>query len=424
MTGMTDLAARRLELLAPAGDMEKMRTAIRYGADAVYLSTGDFGLRAASANFSPEELGEAVAYAHERGVRVYLALNILAHPEDIIHLKDQLDRLLAAGPDACIVSDPGIFSILRRLAPDMDLHISTQASVTNGEACRFWHRQGARRIVLARELTMAEIGQIRADIGPEPELEVFVHGAMCLAYSGRCLLSSYLTGRDANRGRCSQPCRWPYMLTDPENPGRSVLLEQDRRGSYLLNSRDLCMIEHLPDLAGAGVNSLKIEGRVKSSFYVATVVKAYREALDAYLGDPAGWSCCPKWLSDLNKTVHRPFDTGFFYARPQEDAKLSTSRIDCREAAVVGIVKAFLPDSRLLLVEQRNKIQTGDLLELIQPRGRDVTIIADRLLDLEQKPIQSTPHPRMLFYLPCDEPVAPDSYIRRIGNKDLPHRDR
>jgi putative protease len=412
-----------MELLAPAGDMEKMRTAIRYGADAVYLSTGHFGLRAASANFTPRELKEAVTYAHDRGVRVYLALNILAHPDDIGQLRGQLDDLLAAGPDACIVSDPGIFSLLRGLSPNLAIHISTQASVTNSEACRFWFRQGARRIVLARELTLAEIRQIRADTEPELELEAFVHGAMCLAYSGRCLLSSYLTGRDANRGRCAQPCRWPYALVDPADPERSLLLEQDQRGSYLLNSRDLCMIEHLPALAQAGITSLKIEGRVKSSFYVATVIKAYREALDAYLGDPAGWFCRPEWLSDLNKTVHRPFDTGFFFARPQEDAKLSLRQVDCRDAAVVGIVKAWLPDSRLLLVEQRNKIQTGDLLELVQPKGHDVIVTAAGLLDLEQKPIQSTPHPRMLYFLPCDEAVAPDSFIRRAGNKDLPRSD-
>lgn len=409
-----------MELLAPAGDAEKMRIAIRYGADAVYLAAQDFGLRAASANFSSQELKDAVAYAHERGVRVYLAVNILAHPDDLDKLNVQLDDLAVAGPDAMIVADPGVFSLIRQKLPEMKIHISTQASTCNAESCRFWHRLGARRIVMARELTLSEIARIRSQVPDELELEGFVHGAMCLAYSGRCLLSAWFTGRDANRGRCAQPCRWSYELREQKRPDQPLLAGEDARGSWLLNSRDLCLIEHLPELAAAGLNSFKIEGRVKSSFYVATVVKAYRAAIDAWKADPCNWQPDPAWLADLQKTVHRPFDTGFYFASPQQDAKISTDELDMREAVVVGLVRAWLPDSNLALVEQRNRIQKGDLLELVDPKGPCRPFIAESLLDLERQPIDATPHPRMLFYLPFAESVQVDSFIRRKGNKDMP----
>jgi putative protease len=409
-----------MELLAPAGDAEKMRIAIRYGADAVYLAAQDFGLRAASANFSGRELKEAVAYAHQRGVRVYLAVNILAHPDDLERLENQIDDLTGAGTDAMIVADPGVFSLIRKKAPDMKIHISTQASTCNAESCLFWHRLGAGRIVMARELTLAEIARIRSQVPDTLELEAFVHGAMCLAYSGRCLLSAWFTGRDANRGRCTQPCRWSYELREAKRPDQPIIVNEDERGTWLLNSRDLCLIEHLPELAAAGLNSLKIEGRVKSSFYVATVVKAYRAAIDAWMTDPDNWQPDPAWLADLQKTVHRPFDTGFYFSKPQQDAKISTDDLDMREAVVVGLVRAWLPESNLALVEQRNRILLGDQLELIEPKGPFRPFTAETLLDLERKPIEATPHPRMLFYLPFTEAVPVDSFIRRKGNKDKP----
>ncbi|MDW7655867.1 MAG: U32 family peptidase [Bacillota bacterium] len=411
-----------MELLAPAGDADKMRIAIRYGADAVYLAAQDFGLRAASANFSSQELKDAVAYAHQRGVRVYLTVNILAHPDDLERFGKQVDDLAGAGADAMIVADPGIFSLIRKKAPDMKIHISTQASTCNAESCLFWHRLGAGRIVMARELTLAEIARIRRETPDTLELEAFVHGAMCLAYSGRCLLSAWFTGRDANRGRCAQSCRWSYELREIKRPDQPIVVHEDTRGTYLLNSRDLCLIEYLPELAAAGLNSLKIEGRVKSSFYVATVVKAYRAALDAWMADPHHWRPDPAWLADLQKTVHRPFDTGFYFAKPQQDAKISTGELDQREAVVVGLVKAWLPESNLALVEQRNRIQKGDQLELVEPKGPYRPFIAETLLDLERKPIEATPHPRMLFYLPFKEVVEVDSFIRRRGNKDMPRQ--
>jgi U32 family peptidase len=321
---------RKTELLAPAGDPEKLLLAVLYGADAVYLSLRDFSLRAAGGNFTPEELAEAVAFAHARRVRVYLALNLLAHPGDLKPLHEALRAVQAQTgatnlPDAVIVADPGVFGLVREFWPDMKIHISTQASVTNAAACRFWHEQGASRIVLARELTLAEIRGIRAEIPPALELEAFVHGAMCLAYSGRCLLSSFLSGRDSNRGRCSQPCRWSYQVHEVKRPDLPFEVAGDSRGSYIFNSNDLCMIEHMPALLEAGLDSLKIEGRVKSAFYVATVVKAYREALDRYQTDPGAYRCDPTWLQDLSKTVHRRFDTGFFFTPPQEDAKVDVT---------------------------------------------------------------------------------------------------
>jgi len=302
----------------------------------------------------------------------------------------------------------------------MKIHISTQASVTNARTCRFWQEQGASRIILARELTLGEIRQIRQEIPAELELEAFVHGAMCMAYSGRCLLSNFFSGRDSNRGRCTQPCRWKYEIAEEKRPDLPLTVASDSRGSYLFNSRDLCMIEHIPELAEAGLSSLKIEGRVKSAFYVATVVKAYREALDRYLDDPAGYVCDPAWLADLRKTVHREFDTGFYFTPPAEDAKIFTADTSLREAAVVGIIRAWLPESGLALVEQRNKIVTGDWLELVQPEGRHQDVQALGLTDLERRPIGSTPHPQMFYYLPLTEAVVPGAFLRRLGDKDKP----
>ncbi len=401
------------ELLAPAGDQEKLIQAIRYGADAVYLSARDFGLRAASANFSQAELYEAVQYAHAAGVRVYLALNILAHPADLDQLAQRIDELLAAGPDAVIVADPGIMQLVRQKSPAMQIHLSTQANTTNAAAALFWHEQGVKRIVLARELTLAEIGNIRRQTPDSLELEGFVHGAMCLAYSGRCLLSAYLTGRDANRGRCSQPCRWSYQLVEEKRPDLPLQLTEDARGSYLLNSRDMCLIEHIPQLIKAGLSSLKIEGRTKSAFYVATVVKAYRAALDAWQADPAAWQLDPAWLDDLKKTVHRPFDTGFYFSEVGKAAKLSTRQLEVRQADVVGQVKAWRQEQGLALLEQKNRIQLGDELELVQPQGAVLPIVVKEIYDLDLQPLEATPHAQMLYYLPLAQAVRVGSYLRR-----------
>lgn len=404
---------RRIELLAPAGDEEKLRLAIQYGADAVYLAARSFSLRAASANFSIQGLKDAIHYAHQRNVRVYLALNILAHQSDMEHLQVQIESLLETGPDAVIVADPGVFQLVKQQHPQMKIHISTQASTTNAQACRFWYEQGARRIILARELTLQEIKAIRYEIPEDLELEVFGHGAMCMAYSGRCLLSAYLTGRDANRGRCAQPCRWSFELTESGHPDKSLVMEEDERGTYFLNSRDICMIEHIPELAEAGVSSLKIEGRMKSGYYVSTVVQAYRSAIDRWTQNQQAYSCDPEWMGDLKKTTHRPFSTGFFFQGPEDHANLSIDLIDEREATVAGQVLAWLSDKKLALVEQKNCIEAGDMLELVQPGKQNQCFVARTILDLALSPINRTPHPRMLYYLPFSCAVEPGAMIRR-----------
>lgn len=423
----------KLELLAPAGDLSKLKMAIQYGADAVYMGTRSYSLRSASANFDlNKELPEAVEIAHASGVKAYVAMNILASPRDIIGLRQSIRDISEAGADALIVSDPGIFSIAREEIPTMEMHISTQASVSNAQACLFWYRQGAKRIVLARELSMEDIRDIRSEIPAELELEAFVHGAMCMAWSGRCLLSAHLTGRSANKGACTQTCRWKFksgydtspqiMISEEKRPDDMLLMEEDDRGTYLLNAKDLCMIEHIPELAASGISSLKIEGRTKSPFYVATVVKAYREALDLWQNDPENFSTDPNWMRDLSQTVHRPFDTGFYFCNPAQDAKIFADDTMVREAAVVGVVKAWLPESRLMLVEQKNKICTGDELELVQPRGRHIRLKAEQILDLEKRPIDSTPHAQMHYYLPMHEHVVSGAFIRRSGDKDTPKK--
>ena len=418
-----------IELLAPAGDMNKLDMAIKYGADAVYLGTTAYSLRAASGNFDLSYgLPAAVEKAHEHGLPAYATMNILATPEDFRAAEDAVRAIADSGADAVIISDPGMFALAKETRPELEIHISTQASTSNARACRFWYEQGARRIVLARELSMEDIRRIRSEIPDDLELEAFVHGAMCMAWSGRCMLSAHLTGRSANKGACTQTCRWrfrsepaeQYLLTEMKRPEDQLLMEEDQRGTYIFNAKDLCMIEHIPELISSGISSFKIEGRTKSPFYVATVVKAYRQAIDAWAENPANYQMDPDWLRDLTQTVHRPFDTGFYFTSPQEDAKVFEDDTMIREAAVVGMVKGWLPDSKLVLVEQRNKISLGDELELVQPRGRHIKLRADKILDIEQKPIESTPHPQMMYYLPMEEHVSPGAFIRRSGDKDKP----
>ena len=422
-----------IELLAPAGDMNKLDMAIKYGADAVYMGTTAYSLRAASGNFDLETgLPAAIKKAHDNDLKAYVTMNILAMPSDMINLREAIRIISAGEPDAVIVSDPGIFSIVREECPDMEIHISTQASVSNAKACTFWHQLGAARIVLARELSLEDIKNIRSEIPADLELEAFVHGAMCISWSGRCMLSAHLTGRSANKGACTQTCRWKfksepeqkYLLTEMKRPEDQLLMEEDNRGTYIFNAKDMCMIEHIAELATSGINSFKIEGRTKSPFYVATVVKAYREALDKWAKNPDQYQTDPQWLRDLSQTVHRPFDTGFYYQSPSEDAKVFEDDTMIREAAVVGMVKAWLPQSKLVLVEQRNKINLGDELELIQPRGRHIKIKAEQIFDLEKNIIDSTPHPQMLYYLPMSEHVTSGAFIRKTGDKDTPRHNK
>jgi putative protease len=413
------------ELLLPAGDMEKLKAAFTFGADAVYLAGEYFGLRAEQTSFSKEEMKEAMAYAHSLGKKAYVTVNSLAHEDDLKGLDAYIAFLESIAVDAVIVSDPGILSRFRTLAPEIEIHISTQASTCNSASCKFWYDQGVKRIVLARELSLSEIRQIRANIPPDMELECFVHGAMCMAYSGRCLLSNVLTGRDANRGRCAQPCRWEWTL-QTRGERDEIHVEEDSEGAYFFNSRDLCLIDHIPELLDAGINSLKVEGRMKGAFYVATVAKNYRAALDSYLEDPEAYQMNPLWREELDQMVHRTYDTGFYFDKPQEDPKVDLERSYHKEATVCGRVLEDGPER--IYCSQRNKLYVGDEVEIIRPQGPNLKLRISRLQDEEGEAIETTPHPKMGFFLfrgdlsPDDrsEPIPAGSFIRREGDKDTP----
>jgi putative protease len=409
---------RKIEILAPAGDKEKLKVAIAYGADAVYLSGKSFGLRAGSGNFDREEMKEAVEYAHKAGVRCYVTMNILAHALDMKTIDDEILFCHQIGVDAVIVSDAGVFSRIRTLCPDLEIHISTQASITNAQGCLFWYAQGARRIVLARELTLSEIKAIRQQIPDDLELECFVHGAMCMSYSGRCLLSNYFTGRNANHGECAQPCRWKYSVTEEKRPDQVIPVEEDARGTYLFNSKDICMIDHIPELVEAGVDSFKIEGRIKGSFYAATTTKAYREAVEAYERDPAAYQTDPLWKMSLERTVHRVFGTGFFFDEPADNAQIFMDDTYLRPAYVAGMVIGYDPHKGLAIVSQRNKIYEGDDLHVLTPIGHRSPISVHGMQDENGEPIQSTPRAKMLYYLPVSEELPPYSFLIRDGDKD------
>ncbi len=402
----------KIELLAPAGDLEKLKVAVLYGADAVYLGGRHFGLRAGAGNFSEEELLEGVRFAHAKGVRVYVTVNIFAHNRDLEGLPAYLETIREACADAVIVSDPGLIDLIRRLHPDLSIHLSTQANTTNWAAARFWEKLGVDRIVLARELSLAEIRQIREKV--QLELELFVHGAMCISYSGRCLLSNYLTGRDANRGDCAQPCRWRYALVEEKRPGEYLAIEEDERGSYVLGSRDLCLIENLPELVKAGINSFKIEGRMKSVNYVAGVVKVYREALDAYLADPQNYLCTPSWREEISKVSHRSYTTGFLFGSPGGSGQHYEGEIYKRSRAFVGLVKDFDSVSGMALVEQRNRFTVGDEVEILVPRGANFSQKITKIIDEEGNSVEAAPHPQQKVLVPFDRAVPEYAILRKI----------
>ncbi|MBR5264337.1 MAG: U32 family peptidase [Clostridia bacterium] len=400
---MTD--RKKPEILSPAGNPEKFRFAIDYGADAVYCALERFGMRRAADNFTKETLASAIDYAHARGRKVYLTVNVMPHEGEF----DQLPRFIAEAdelkPDAYIVSDPGVMDCIKANAKNPELHLSTQASTVNAAACRFWYRQGVKRIVLARELSLAEIKAIRGSIPEDLELEAFVHGAMCVSYSGRCLLSNYFAGRDANGGACAQPCRWKYYVHEEKRPEDVISAEQDEYGTYLFSSKDLCMVEHIGALAEAGLDSLKIEGRVKSAYYTAAVTNAYRMALDDYY---AGKPFNPAYRAEVESVSHREYATGYFYGNPHENANIVGNNIYLKDRAFLAVVKDYDETTGLALCEQFNKMQIGDKANLLSPgtTGRDITVEA--LFDKNGQPISDTKHPRMEFYLKIENARAGD----------------
>lgn len=408
---------KKVELLAPAGDMEKLKIAVEYGADAVYFGGESFGLRAASKNFSVDEMREGVQYIHEKGRRSYLTLNIFAHNEDINALAEYLQSIKDISFDGVIMSDPGMIQIVKEWMPDVDMHLSTQANTTNYKSAEFWYKQGIKRIVLARELSLKEIKEVREKVSGDLELEAFVHGAMCISYSGRCLLSNYMTGRDANRGACAHPCRWNYYLVEEKRPGEYIPVNEDERGTYFFNSKDLCLIEHIPQLIDSGITSFKIEGRMKSIFYVAVIVGAYRKAIDAFYKDPVHYQYNSEWLEELKKVSHRNFTTGFYFNKPQsEDHNYDTSSYT-RDYDFLGLVKAYDEKTGFATIEQRNKICKGDSVEIMGPYTDYFTQRIDLILDDNNKPIESAPHAQQIIKIKMEKPVT-ENYMLRSKRSD------
>ena len=404
---------KKIELLAPAGDLEKLKIAVIYGADAVYFGGESFSLRAGAGNLSIDEMKEGIEFAHERNVRCYMALNIFPHNEDIEPLTEYLESIRNIGIDAFIVSDPGVITLLKEIIPDAELHLSTQANMTNYKTANFWYAMGVTRIVLARELSFEEIKEVRKNTPPEMEYEAFVHGAMCISYSGRCLLSNFMIERDANRGLCAHPCRWKYALVEEQRPGQYYPIEEDDRGTYILNSRDLCMIEHIPELIESGLASLKIEGRMKSIFYVATVISAYRKAIDAYYADPEHYEYDPKWLEEIKKVSHREFTTGFYFDRPtNKDQNYRTSAYT-RDFLFTGLVRSYDPETGYAIVEQRNKMSIGDEIEIFGPGTDFFAQTLTEMYDEEGNPVDSAPHPQQILRIKVEQPVAENFMFRR-----------
>lgn len=404
---------RKIELLAPAGDLEKLKMAIIYGADAVYLGGESFGLRKASKNFSIEQIREGAEFAHERGKKVFVTLNIVPHNRDLVGLEDYLRELESANIDAVIVADPGMYTIVKRTLPDMVIHISTQASVTNYETIMFWYNLGVRRIVLARELSFEEINEITSKIPEDLEIEAFVHGAMCMSYSGRCLISNYMTGRDANLGDCAQPCRYKYAVVEEKRPGEYFPIEEHEEGTFIFNSKDLCMIEHIPEIVKSGIYSLKIEGRVKSSYYVATVIRAYRIAIDAYLKDPENYVYDPEWLEEVKKVSHRDFTTGFFLGGPEKDAQVYTTNSYIRGYDFIGMVLDYDSETGYATIEQRNRMFVGEEIEVFGPEKEYFTQKIEKMLNKDGEEIEVAPHAQQIIKIKMDKEVEKYYLLRK-----------
>lgn len=400
---------KRIELLSPAGNFEKMQFALEFGADAVYLGGKNFGLRAFSGNFTDEEISRAVEYAHSKSKSVYVTVNIFPHESDLKTLPDFLKHLERAGVDGLLVADLGIFSMAREIVPNLKLHVSTQANITNSKSARAWQNLGATRLVLARELSLDEIKKIRDAV--DCEIEVFVHGAMCLSYSGRCYLSAYMTNRDANRGSCTQPCRWKYSLVEEKRPNEFFPIDEDERGTFILNSKDLCLLPRLKDLLDVGIDSLKIEGRMKSVNYVAGVTKIYRQAIDSYISDAQNFSIDPEWIHELGKISHRPYTTGFTFD-DGESMQVYDSSSYVRDTDFLGIVRSY--ENGIATVEHRNRFERGEIVEFFQPNRKSFNQRIDEIFDEDGNRIEVANRVQQILKIPIDQPVDEFTILRRI----------
>lgn len=404
---------RKPELLVPAGSLEVLRTAVIYGADAVYIGGEAFGLRAKAKNFTTDEMAEGVRFAHERGVKVYVTANIFARNSDLSQVRTYFEELKSVKPDALIISDPAIFMTAREVLPDTDIHISTQANNTNYGTFNFWSNMGAARAVTARELSLSEIKDIRNHIPDDMEIETFVHGAMCISYSGRCLLSSFMAGRDANRGACTHPCRWKYAVVEEKRPGEYMPVYENDRGTYIFNSKDLCMIEHIPELIDAGIDSFKIEGRMKTALYVATVARTYRMAIDDFLSDADRYGKnLPKYRQMISQCTYRQYTTGFFFGRPDETTQIYDNNVYERDYVYLGIVEGV--ENGLCKIEQRNKFSVGEIIEVMKPDGTDIEVTVKSIMTEDGEYVDSAPHPKQKLWVDVGfEPQKYDLLRRR-----------
>jgi len=398
------------ELLAPAGSLNKLKFAFKYGADAVYIGGECYSLREAAENFSMAEIAEGIEFAHNLGKKVYITANILPHNEDLEGFENYVREVHKMGADAIIISDLGLFDIAKTVAPDLPIHVSTQANNVNFASANMWHKMGAERVILARELSLKEIKEIRENISDDMEIECFVHGAMCISYSGRCLLSNYMTARDSNLGACSHPCRWKYHLVEEQRPGEYLPVIENERGTFIFNSKDLCMLKHVPELIDAGISSFKIEGRVKSEYYVAVITKAYRDAIDAYFDNKEPHESV--W-DEIFKVSHREYTTGFFFGKPDGGQQIYTSSSYVRNYDLVGLIEGYDKEKGLLEVSQRNKFFVGDEVEILTPHGPFKTMKVEKMYNEKYEEINDCPHATMKFYIPSDEEYPSGSFIRK-----------
>lgn len=402
---------KKPELLMPAGSLKVLKTAVLYGADAVYIGGEMFGLRAGAKNFSPDDMKEGISFAHEREKKVYVTANITAHNEDLPGIRKYFEELSHMDVDALIISDPGVFSLAGEICPDTDIHISTQANNVNYETYKFWKRMGASRVVSARELSLAEIKDIRKNIPDDMEIETFVHGAMCISHSGRCLLSNYFTGRDANKGACTHPCRWRYYVMEETRPGEYLPVEENERGTYIFNSKDLCMIEYIPELIDAGIDSFKVEGRMKTELYAASTARAYRMAIDDYFSDPGLYEKKKGYyLEEVKKCTYRDYTTGFFFGKPAKEGQIYDSNTYIQDYVYLGTVERVKDGAHI--IEQKNKFSVGDTLEIMKPDGRNISAGVLAMKDEEGNEMESCPHPKQKIYLYLTEEAQPGDILR------------
>lgn len=403
---------KKPELLIPASSLEVLKTAVIFGADAVYIGGEAFGLRAKAKNFSPDEMREGIRFAHDHGVKVHVTANILAHNYDLEGAKAYFQELADIKPDAIIVADPGMVMLAKANCPEIDIHISTQANNTNYMTFRFWYEQGIRRVVCARELSLGEIREIRENIPEDMEIESFIHGAMCISYSGRCLLSNYFTGRDANHGACTHPCRWKYSIVEETRPGEYMPVYENERGTYIFNSKDLCMIEHIPEMLDAGIDSFKIEGRMKTALYVATVARTYRRAIDGALTSKEAYEEILPWCrAEISKCTYRQFTTGFYFGKPDENTQIYDNNTYINEYIYLGIVGKT--EGNTLWTEQRNKFSVGETIEIMKPDGTNIETKVLSIFNGEGEEMESAPHPKQQLKVTLDAPAAPYDILRK-----------